>query len=127
MAQVIRERDMLNAKVEQLVSELIRLENILTSRPDECKSCDRFAAENGLLLKRLGVMEHCLNERDAELDRLSKRIVAPSSKPNKENSRTSLRELLQSAQSLKGSNERMNRLLAQSTSNSESIVVCQGY
>lgn len=56
LLQVTRERDSLHVKVEQLLSELSKLERTLANRESDCKGCSRLSSENSLLSKKLGVL-----------------------------------------------------------------------
>lgn len=63
-----------------------------------------------MLSRKMGVLEQSLRERETELQRRSMHSTTVTSSSGKD-SRMSVKDLLLSAQQLKGSNERMCRLL----------------
>jgi hypothetical protein len=97
-------------KVEQLISEVAKLERMLASRESACSNCARLTSENSLLSRKLGVLEQSLRERENELQRQTTRISVPVASDSGKG-KLSVRDLLLSAQQLKGSNERMSRLI----------------
>lgn len=100
---------MLMVKVEGLLAEIGKLQRLLAGREEDCKGCVRLAAENGLLSRKLGALEQSLRERELEIQRIG---MKPTEKVEKQQGqKMSVKDLLLSAQQLKGSNERMSRLI----------------
>lgn len=110
--QVTRERDSLTRKVEQLVGDIAHLEKMLLEKGErDCLGCSRLATENSLLNRRLGVLQQSLKERELELTRqLERSAVAGPARPSS-TPKISMKDLLQTAETIKGSNLKMSRML----------------